>query len=1193
MTKIINRKLSKTQAALVTRFSKHFYNSVSEADLIDRNAEELYASILSLWNFSQGNIPADKGKVRVANPTIEAHGWTSKHTVIELLHTDMPFMVDSIRMELNRLGLNTHLMIHVSYYFTRSKAGKITGLEVLHEDKEVITETPMYIEVDRQTDDVVLQELQKNLQKVLDDVYVTVEDWVPMCEKLSEVIDEVSKSKFPKRKTSLNEALDFLKWIGDNHFTFMGYRYYNVKSVRGNYLLTPEAENSYGLKKVVNVKQREYLLSILPKPAQKLALNNTTILITSKTSTLSTVHRPAYIDYIGVKRINDEGNVIGEHRFYGLYTSAAYNLSPRSIPLLRDKVNSVMKLSDLSPNGHDSKVLAHILENYPRDELFQIGVAKLLEISMGILHMQERPAIRLFVRRDPFGRFFSCIVFVPRELYNTKLRLKFTKILKNHFGGFGDVQSTTYFSESIVARTLYQINVKNSENIHIDIVQLEHELKEASKSWQDNLTEALKNEFGEEEGIQLDTIYGDAFPPGYEKESSQQTAVHDIRHMQKLGNDNPLSMILYRPQEETSDRIRFKLFNLDTPSPLSDVLPMLENMGCNVLGEIPYEIKGGDDVDRWILDFHMLVKSGETINFDKIKDKFQETFAQVWNGNAENDGFNKLILAAQLDWRETSMLRGYAKYLLQIGFNLSQSYIEETLIKHSKIVRSLVDLFNDRFKLDGPKLDGVDFKKRSRKIRNMLSSVSNLDEDRILSRYIDVISATVRTNYFQKDVNGSSKNYISFKLNPKLIPEVPQPVPMFEIFVYSPRVEGVHLRGGKVARGGLRWSDRREDFRTEILGLVKAQQVKNSVIVPVGAKGGFFCKQLYKMQGREAFMEEGINCYKTFIKALLDITDNYVGDGIKPPVDVVRHDPDDPYLVVAADKGTATFSDIANDIAVEYDFWLDDAFASGGSVGYDHKKMGITARGAWESVKRHFREMGVDCQKTDFTCMGIGDMMGDVFGNGMLLSEHIKLQAAFNHMHIFIDPNPDAAKSYKERQRLFELPRSSWEDYSKNLISKGGGVFLKSSKSIKLSPEMQTLLDTKEKELTPNKIINLILKADIDLFWNGGIGTYVKCTEETNVDVGDKANNSVRINGSQLRCKVIGEGGNLGMTQRGRIEYMLNGGRANTDFIDNAGGVDCSDKEVNIKILLNSIVADGDMTIKQRNTLLASMTDEV
>ncbi len=1190
---IIDKKLSKTQAILVSEFSRNFYNSVSEIDLQNKNAEELYASILSLWNFSQRDDYSDQGKIRVINPSIEEHGWQCKHTVVEMLYVDMPFLIDSTRMELNRLGLNTHLMIHVSFHFTRNKNGKITSLEVLNNDEEAITEMPIYIEIDRQTDPQELNAIESSLQHVLNDVCVTVRDWLPMRNKLHEVIAEVTQSQFPRRKTTLNESISFLKWIADDHFTFMGYRNYDVKSIKGDHQLTPQPESSLGLKIVKDKKQHQYSLSILPKPAQRLALNNTSIMIVSKTRTLSSVHRPAYIDYIGIKRFNSRGKVIGEHRFYGLYTAAAYNLSPMSIPLLRDKMKSVMKLSGLSPKTHDSRVLAQILETYPRDELFQTGEAKLVEISLGILHMQERPVVRCFVRKDPFGRFFSCIIYVPKEIYNTRLRVKFSNILKKHFNGYGDVKFTTYFSESISARTLYQINVKDSENTQVDVVQLETELIEASKSWRDNLTESLKNEYGEEEGLHLASVYAEAFPSGYEEDSSQQTTVHDIKHMERLGDDTPLSMILYHPQEESGDKIRFKLFSINQPSPLSEVLPMLENMGCKVLGEIPYVVNGGDNVIRCISDFNMQVNSGQKVQFDKIKDKFRETFAQVWLGNAENDGFNKLVLAAHLNYRETSMLRAYAKYLLQIGFNLSQNYIEETLAKHSSIARSLVDLFNDRFNLDGPVLKGLQFSKRCKKIRTALSSVSNLDEDRILSRYIDVISATVRTNYYQNGEDGNPKSYISFKLNPKLIPDIPQPIPMFEIFVYSPRVEGVHLRGGKVARGGLRWSDRREDFRTEVLGLVKAQQVKNSVIVPVGAKGGFFCKKLHQTESREAYMEEGINCYKIFIRALLDITDNYVGKGIQHPEDVVRHDADDPYLVVAADKGTATFSDIANEIAAEYNFWLDDAFASGGSVGYDHKKMGITARGAWESVKRHFREMGIDCQSTDFTCAAIGDMAGDVFGNGMLLSPHIKLVAAFNHMHIFIDPVPDPGSSFKERQRLFNLPRSSWDDYSRKLISKGGGIFPKSSKSIKLTHQMQQLLDTKETSLRPNKLINLILKTKVDLLWNGGIGTYVKSEDESNAEVGDKANNSVRINGGDLRCRIVGEGGNLGMTQLGRIEYMLNGGRANTDFIDNAGGVDCSDKEVNIKILLNTIVAEGDMTIKQRNTLLASMTNEV
>jgi len=1193
VNKIIFKKLSKTQANLVSQFSQNFYSSVAEADLVKRSADELYASILSQWNFCQQSVSCNNGNMQVTNPTIEEHGWKSKHTVIELLYVDMPFLVDSIRMELNRLGLNCHLMIHVPFHFTRSKTGRITKLEVIRDDVDVTTETPIYIEIDRETDPQKLQSLQDDLNRILADVCATVSDWQPMKHKMAEVVESVKLSSFPKRSKSLQEAVEFLQWIDNDHFTYMGYRYYNFKNRKGDILLSPVTETSLGLKKVINKKDHEYTMSMLPKPAQRIAKNNTNILIISKTITLSTVHRPAYIDYIGIKQFNKTGTVVGEHRFYGLYTSAAYNLNPASIPLLRDKVKRVIKQSNLSTRGHDSRALVHILETYPRDELFQIDVPKLLNISMGILHMQERPEIRLFVRADPFGRFFSCLVYVPKELYTTWLRIQVSGILKRHFKGIGDTQHTTYFSESILARTLYQINVEDMESVKFDINTIERELREAAKSWKDNLSDALKAEFGEEEGLALSARYNESFPASYEEETNNITAVNDIKHMEELSDENKLSMMLYHPQEESSDRLRFKLYNLDEPSALSDVLPMLENMGCNVIGETPYRVRSKLGRTRWIMDFSLAVEALNSKEFEDVKDKFQETFAQVWHGNAESDGFNRLVLSAHLNWREVSMLRSYAKYLLQLGFNLSQAYIEETLSKHAGIARKLVDLFNLRFGLDHEQPLEETLKKEISKIRRSLSAVKNIDEDRILSRYIDVISATLRTNFFQTNEQGQAKNYMSFKLNPRKIPEVPLPVPMFEIFVHSPRVEGVHLRGGKVARGGLRWSDRREDFRTEILGLVKAQQVKNSVIVPVGAKGGFFCKQQYKLHDRDKVLEEGIICYKTFIRALLDITDNYVGEGVVHPEGVVRYDEPDPYLVVAADKGTATFSDIANGIAEDYNFWLGDAFASGGSVGYDHKKMGITARGAWESVKRHFREMGINCQTTDFTCVGIGDMAGDVFGNGMLLSKHTKLVAAFNHLHIFLDPEPDVAKSYQERARLFNLERSSWEDYNQELISKGGGIFSRASKSIKLSPQVRALLGVTDTQLPPNKLLNVILQAEVDLLWNGGIGTYVKSCEESHSDVGDKANNSLRVNGKQLRCKVIGEGGNLGFTQLGRIEFMLNGGRANTDFIDNAGGVDCSDKEVNIKILLNAVVANGDMTIKQRNTLLASMTDEV
>ncbi|MEK6213219.1 MAG: NAD-glutamate dehydrogenase, partial [Vibrio fluvialis] len=653
-------------------------------------------------------------------------------------------------------------------------------------------------------------------------------------------------------------------------------------------------------------------------------------------------------------------------------------------------------------------------------------------------------------------------------------------------------------------------------------------------------------------------------------------------------------MLFYRPQEEKKDSkaVRLKLYHRDEPIHLSDVMPMLENLGLRVIGESPYEVVKSNGQTYWILDFSMLHKSDKEVDLREARDRFQQAFAAIWNGGLENDGFNRLVLGASLTGREVSILRAYARYMRQVGFPFSQQYIEETLNHYPDLAKGLVELFVRRF---DPKFKGAQKGQADlvAKLTEQLDHVESLDDDRILRRYMEMIAATLRTNYFQLDENKQPKPWLALKMKPSEIPDIPAPVPAFEIFVYAPDIEGVHLRGGKVARGGLRWSDRQEDFRTEILGLVKAQQVKNTVIVPVGAKGGFVCKKQYMFTTRDEIFAEGQRCYKRFIRALLDVTDNIIEGELIAPKNVVRHDEDDPYLVVAADKGTATFSDLANSVSAEYNFWLGDAFASGGSNGYDHKAMGITAKGGWESVKRHFREIGIDCQTTDFTAIGIGDMAGDVFGNGMLLSKHIRLQAAFNHLHIFIDPTPDAASGWEERNRLFNLPRSSWEDYNAKLISKGGGIFSRKSKSITLSPEIQKMLGTKKTSAAPNDLIKMILKMEVDLLWNGGIGTYVKSSAETHTDVGDRANDALRIDGRELNAKIVGEGGNLGMTQLGRVEYALTGGRVNTDFVDNVGGVDCSDNEVNIKIFLNGLVANGDMTIKQRNLILESMEDEV
>ena len=809
---------------------------------------------------------------------------------------------------------------------------------------------------------------------------------------------------------------------------------------------------------------------------------------------------------------------------------------------------------------------------------------------MGVLQIQERDMCRLFVRKDAYGRFLSCMVYVPRERYNTALRSETQAILANAFNSDVKVEFTTYFSESTLARTHYTVRVTDN-NIEYNVKDIENNLIEAARTWEDKLQSALLESAGEARGNELNRKYCNAFARSYKEEVLPSAAVVDIEKLEMLSDDNKLEMLFYRPQEEASSNIvRLSLFHKDEPIHLSDVMPMLENFGLRVVGETPYSVKTSDGRVNWIMDFSMLIDSKGMADFDKISARFRAALTSVWANRLENDGFNRLVLMGGLTGRESSILRAYAKYMRQIGVTFSQTYIESTFANYPHIAAKIVNLFSKKFSVKSP-ASAKTLEKLGLEIYAELENVANLDDDRIIRLYVDMIVATLRTNYFQKDAEGKFKSYISLKIQPSLIPEVPLPVPAFEIFVYSPRVEGVHLRFGKVARGGLRWSDRREDFRTEVLGLVKAQQVKNTVIVPVGSKGGFVCKQL--PSEREAFIKEGQECYKIFIRGLLDITDNIDRGEIVPAVDVTRHDEDDAYLVVAADKGTATFSDIANGIANEYNFWLGDAFASGGSVGYDHKKMGITARGAWESVKRHFREMDINCQTTDFTAVAIGDMAGDVFGNGMLLSKHIRLQVAFNHLHIFVDPNPDAAASYPERERLFKLPRSSWEDYNKELISSGGGIFSRAAKSITLTPEMKKMLGTKKASMTPNELIKASLMMNYDLLWNGGIGTYIKHSKETDADVGDRANDALRINGKDLGAKVFGEGGNLGATQLGRIEFAAQGGRVNTDFIDNVGGVACSDNEVNIKILLNGLVAEGDLTRKQRDELLYSMTDEV
>lgn len=1185
----MKKKVGKEEASLLENFIRHYYSAVAGQDLLQRSPSELYGAAMAHFEFASKRTPG-KPSIRIYNPSAKTHGYKSTHTVVEMVNDDMPFLVDSTSMALNKHGYSIHLTVHPIFKATRDKRGRLEQLVVPHEDLiGARQESFIRAEIDKETDRTDLAALEAELHGYMSDVNAAVEDWAVMRAKASEIINLLSKKPPKLEPAEISEGIKFLDWLVNNHFTFLGYREYDLTAENGEDVLKAVPESGLGILR--NSADRSQSFMVLPKDIREKARRQELLIIT-KANSVSTVHRPSYLDYIGIKRFNEKGEVIGERRFLGLFTSSAYSRSPRDIPLLRQKVEQVMLRSRLPFNSHAGKALLHILETFPRDELFQASTEELFRTATGVQQLQERQHVKVFIRRDGFGRYFSCLIYVPRDRYNTQVREKIQGLLKHRLNGT-EVESSAQISESVLARVHMIVRTTPWQFPEYDIQAIEDELEEIVRSWQDKLSDAAVDMYGEEHGLKLFHRYGEFLPAAYREDVKPKAAAFDLGKMDGLVSEQSLHMSLYRPQHNPKGLWRFKLFHAEQPLPISDVLPMLENMGLKVISERPYEVDLNDGAIVWIQDFDIIYSTTRSIQPEDVKEIFQETFANVWAGNAENDGFNRLVLGGNLEWRQVALMRAYCKYLLQTGIPFSQAYMEQTLTSNASITQQLVALFETRFDPKQSKERDSIAAKIIDDIHAALDNVTSLDDDRILRAYLNLIKATLRTNYYQPHADKRPKEYISFKFDPQQIPELPLPKPAFEIWVYSPRVEGVHLRGGKVARGGLRWSDRREDFRTEILGLMKAQQVKNTLIVPVGSKGGFVMKRPPTNPDREAFMKEGIECYRTFLRGLLDVTDNIVDGKLVPPRNVVRHDQDDPYLVVAADKGTATFSDIANGVAAEYGFWLGDAFASGGSVGYDHKKMGITARGGWESVKRHFREMGVDTQSTNFSVVGIGDMAGDVFGNGMLLSRHIKLKAAFNHMHIFIDPFPDPEVSFKERERLFNLPRSAWSDYNAELISKGGGVYPRSAKSIKLSVEAREALGIEHATLTPAELMKAILKAPVDLLWNGGIGTYVKARGETSSEVGDRANDAVRINGEDLRCRVVGEGGNLGLTQLGRIEFALKGGRVNTDFVDNSGGVDCSDHEVNIKILLNLAQTETSLSLKQRNKLLADMTEEV
>jgi glutamate dehydrogenase len=1228
------------QMELQQHFVRAYFRGVGEEDLAERTPALLARAALSHFEFGMKRAPG-QSLVRVFNPDPERDGFDSPHTVVMTITDDMPFLVDSLGIVFGRSELAIHLIVHPVLEVRRDGRGRLLDLRpggANGNDSEsahaFLSESWQLYEIDRQTDPAQIERIQHEIEATLADVRDAVTDWSSMRDRARTLVNSLENNPpQPIAADDVAEARHLLSWMEARHFVFLGYRHYTLVRGAQEDRLVPEPRSGLGVLRETKRNRKDSDITVLRGDLRAKA-REPELLILTKANSLSTVHRKEYLDYVGVKTFDNRGRVSGEHRFLGLWTSTAYHGSPRDIPVLRRKVERVVQYFGLDPQSHDGKAVLNVLETYPRDELFQANVNDLIRIARSVVNLYERRTVRLLVRRDPYHRFYSCLVYVPRDRYNTEVRQRIEQIVLDGFQG-KKAESNVQISGSNHARVHVVVRTDPEQRHKVDYGAIEGRIAEAALTWMDRLREVLAERQGEADGLLLATRYRRAFPMAYEEDVLPADALQDLADLEAL-RDQPQAMRLklhrptlpaaattpgtataaalskrqtavdVRPTADTKpvpdtrpapDRVHLKIVKLGDPVPISDLLPMLENFGLRVISERPYELAWPEGGAAWIQDFEL--EHRERLNLDEagLETNFKEAFAAAWSGEIENDGFNRLLFAASLNAREVMILRAYCRYLLQTGVPFSQAYMERTLAANSGIARNLVRLFETRFEPAFPakvaaKSERLTPAKLVGQIRAGLDGVTSLDEDRILRAYLNLVQATLRTNFYQLDAAGKPKSYVSFKFDPGKIPDLPLPRPKFEIFVYSPRVEGVHLRMGYVARGGIRWSDRREDFRTEILGLMKAQNVKNTLIVPVGAKGGFVPKRL-PAGTREEIQAEVVSCYQTFIRGLLDLTDNIVNGKVVVPPRVVRQDGDDAYLVVAADKGTATFSDTANAISIDYGFWLADAFASGGSAGYDHKKMAITARGAWECVKRHFRETGIDIQKTDFTVAGIGDMSGDVFGNGMLLSRHIRLQAAFDHRHIFLDPSPDAATSFAERARLFDLPRSSWDDYDRKKISRGGGVFPRTSKSIALSPEARALLGIEAAAATPTEIIRAVLKMPVDLLWNGGIGTYVKSSHESNAEVGDRTNDAVRINGVDLRAKVVGEGGNLGFSQRGRVEYALAGGRLNTDFIDNSAGVNTSDVEVNIKILLNPLVQAGKLTRGDRNRLLVRMTNEI
>lgn len=1138
-------------------FVRKFYATVPMLEL-NEDDYRLYVNLAkSAFNFF--NNFAAKAKVKLYQENQE------DHTVIEILSADMPFIFDSVICLLNRLNIDIDRVTHPSIAAQRDDKGNLIDINDSGKHELIIQ-----IRTIHALEPKVAEQIEIELKTILGLVAHAVEDWQKIIAQVGEY-------------TAVNdEQQEFLKLMKDKYFVFLGSCSYDFQNQKKS------LDKSYGiLKAQLDVFEGLFDATIFTDNFFK---QSEELLLIGKLNKASTIHRDANIDYLCLKVLDEQKKIKKVFVFIGLFTSILYYQSATLIPIIREKLSYILKIAGFSAHSYAGKELVSIVEALPRDELFQTSAEKLYPMIMEIYALSFSPELRIFLRTQ--GETLSCLLFLPTVLTSSENMRKIKAALAFEYGPI----VSQYFAQINNSRLCYYhffIDTKGVKVNETEIPKVEQELIASTKPWEDSLYEILYKAHGKVRGRQMFARYNSAFPLSYRENASyNEIILEDIENIDWALKNKQIVFKIVPCIPGKVNIAQLKIYHTSELN-LSSIMPMLQNMGLNVAAEQIYVIQALGEDELWLHQFILQVNENEVAMLENSKANLEEVFLAMWEKRSQNDLYNQLIMTANLTHRQVTLLRAFAEYLYQIKIGYSREYIGQVLNKHTETAKLIIMLFYCMF---DPKLHSnerqVQIEALQAKLEQSLNLIHDNVEDQIIRRIIDLVNNILRTNYFVVDQNNEFKDYVSFKINSEKIMAMPLPKPYREIFVYSSSFEGIHLRGGKVARGGLRWSDRAEDYRTEVLGLMKTQIVKNSVIVPTGAKGGFILKDIADLN-REEIQAKAIECYKNFLRGILDITDNIINNKSHHPKHVVHYDEEDPYLVVAADKGTATFSDTANAISAEYNFWLGDAFASGGSKGYDHKKMGITAKGAWISVVRHFREMNVDIDSQEFTVVGIGDMAGDVFGNGMLLSDNIKLVAAFNHMHIFIDPNPDSKKSFAERQRMFNLPRSTWLDYDATILSPGAKIFDRKAKDLELTKEIKALLKLNVDKIKPDELIRVLLTAEVDLLWNGGIGTYVKGSFETNEQVGDKANDNLRCNGADLRCKIVGEGGNLGFTQYGRIEYARAGGRINTDAIDNSAGVDCSDHEVNIKIALHQAFNNKLITEDERNKLLESMTDDV